>query len=313
MRLTVPVEQVILDVEVLYRMPDKSAARDESPATPSDEIKAVALSAGGDVVGIAAVEAWDEFVPEGNRPADILPGARSVIVVGARGPTAGAWKSPDHRLMEVTGYDFANDRAVHVIADYIEKQKGHYAIQAPGLPTGGQQPPFSMMLSAVLAGLGTRSLAANIILNPKYGLLYYSACITTLELEPDPRLEQDVCPHPMCVQTYRHIGKTPCTAACPSDDGGCLDGSIDEDGRIEDSWYDRERCVSRAMNFGINSFQKALDQIIDEEDDESRTTMIYSDFVSRSGSAISYYKESVAQCFECMRVCPIGRQERKLK
>ena len=88
------------------------------------------------------------------------------------------------------------------------------------------------MLAAVLAGLGTRSLAANIILNPKYGLLYYSACITTLEFEYDGVLEQDVCPHHMCVESYRRFGTTPCMAACPSDKGGCLDGSIDDDGRI---------------------------------------------------------------------------------
>lgn len=295
-------------------MPDKTAARkDQRTEDTAERIKSIALDAGGDVVGIAPAEAWDEFVPEGHRPADILPGARSVVVVGSRGPTAGAWRSPDHRLMEVTGYDFANDRAIHVVADHIESELGYYAVQAPGLPTGGQQPPFSMMLSAVLAGLGTRSFAANIILNPKYGLLYYSACLTTLELPADPRLEQDVCPHPMCVQTFRHIGKTPCMAACPKDEGGCLDGSIDEEGRIEEAWFDRERCVTRSMNFGINSFQKALVQIVDEEDEDARKTMIYSDFFSRSGSAISYYKESVAQCFECMRVCPIGRQERKLK
>ena len=117
----------------------------------------------------------------------------------------------------------------------------------------------------------------------------------------------------MCVKSFRLFGKTPCTAACPADDGGCLDGSIDEDGRIEYSYYDRERCVSRAMNFGINSFQKAMAQIVTEEDEERQSAMIYSDFFSRSVSAITFYKESVAQCFECMRVCPIGRSERKLK
>jgi epoxyqueuosine reductase QueG len=215
--------------------------------------------------------------------------------------------------MEVNGYDFRNDAAIHRVADIIESEYGHQAIQAPGLPTGGHLPPMSMMLSAVLAGLGTRSLAANIILNPKYGLLYYSACITTLELEFDHMLEQDVCPHQMCVQTFRRFGKTPCMAACPADEGGCLDGSIDDQGRIESSYYDRERCVSRAMNFGINSFQKALAQIVAEEDQEAQKNMIHSDFFSRSCSAITHYKESVAQCFECMRVCPIGRAERKLK
>ena len=295
----------------------KTAMRNtvDEPAYKSrtEQIKQFALSSGAIVVGVADPRAWEEHVPEGHRPYDILPGARSVVVVGSRGPTAGAWRSPNHRLMEVNGYDFRNDAAIHRVADVIESEYDHQAIQAPGLPTGGHLPPMSMMLSAVLAGLGTRSLAANIILNPKYGLLYYSACITTLELEFDRMLEQDVCPHQMCVQTFRRFGKTPCMAACPAEDGGCLDGAIDEQGRIESSFYDRERCVSRAMNFGINSFQKALAQIVAEEDQEAQKNMIQSDFFSRSCSAITHYKESVAQCFECMRVCPIGRAERKLK
>ena len=126
-------------------------------------------------------------------------------------------------------------------------------------------------------------------------------------------LEQDVCPHPMCVATYKAIGKTPCMAACPADDGGCLDGSIDEDGRIEESYFDRERCATRSMNFGINSLQKALMEIIEEEDSDRRHAMVNSDFFTRSCTSVSFFKDSVAQCFECMRVCPIGRAERKLK
>ena len=291
----------------------RNTVNEVSLESRTEQIKQSALDAGASVVGVADPRAWEEHAPEGHRPGDILPGARSVVVVGSRGPTAGAWRSPNHRLMEVNGYDFRNDAAIHRLADVIEREYDHQAIQAPALPTGGHLPPMSMMLSAVLAGLGTRSLAANIILNPKYGLLYYSACITTLELEFDHMLEQDVCPHQMCVQTFRRFGKTPCMAACPVEEGGCLDGSIDEEGRIESSFYDRERCVSRAMNFGINSFQKALAQIVAEEDQEAQKNMIHSDFFSRSCSAITHYKESVAQCFECMRVCPIGRAERKLK
>jgi epoxyqueuosine reductase QueG len=292
-------------------------SRESINASSSEEqtrrVKEVAINAGIDVIGIAPVERWDDAAPKGHRPADILPGARSVVVVGARGPTAGAWKCPDHRFMEVNGYDFRNDLVTHIVADYIEREFDHYAIMAPALSQSGHQPVMSMMLAAVLAGLGTRSLAANIILNPKFGLLYYSACITTLELTSDPMLEQNVCPHPMCVATYRKIGKTPCTAACPSDEGGCLDGEIDEEGSISYSYFDRERCSSRAMNFGINSFQKAMEQIVTEDDPENQTNMIYSDFFRRSCSAIGHFRESVAQCFECMRVCPITRQERKLK
>ena len=283
------------------------------PEQLAGRLKEFAMNAGADVVGIAPVERWEKDVPAGHRPDDVLPGARSVIVVGARGPTAGAWQSPNHRFMEVNGYDFRNDLVVHIVADHIERELDHYAIQAPALSVSGHAPVMSMMDAAVLAGLGTRSLAANIILNPRYGLLYYSACVTTLELPGDDMLEQNVCPHPMCVATYRKIGKTPCIAACPSDDGGCLDGELDEDGQISYSRYDRERCTSRAMNFGINSFQKAMAQIVTEDDADSRTNMINSDFFTRSCSAISSFRESVAQCFECMRVCPITRPERKLK
>ena len=78
-------------------------------------VKEAALGYGADVVGIAPTDRWDDFVPEGYRPYDLLPGAKSVIVVGARGPTAGAWRSPNPRVMEVLGLDFANDRAIAAI------------------------------------------------------------------------------------------------------------------------------------------------------------------------------------------------------
>ena len=276
-------------------------------------VKEAALGFGADVVGIAPADRWDAYVPEGYRPHDLLPGAKSVIVVGVRGPTAGAWRSPNPRVMEVLGLDFANDRAVAALTSWVEAETGHMAIQAPGLSVAGHQPPFSYMLAAVLSGLGTRSFAANIVLNPRFGLLYYSACITTQELPGDPMLEQDVCPAPMCVQTYKHIGKTPCLAACPADDGGCLDGKIGADGRIDEVYYDRERCVSRAMNFGPVAFQKVLADLATEDDPDRRRTKVQSDFFSRACAGVAFYKESVAQCFECMRVCPVGRQERKLK
>src|SRR3990172_618555 len=145
--------------------------------SPEESVKQVGLKAGALVVGLAAADAFNEYVPAGHRPEDFLPGARSVVVAGAKGPTAGAWRSPNHEGMEVTGYDFRENITLHAMADFIERELGYYAIQAPSLPTAGHQPPMSMMLAAVLAGLGTRSLAANIILHPEDGRLYYAAQI----------------------------------------------------------------------------------------------------------------------------------------
>ena len=285
-----------------------------------EQIKKVGLKAGARVVGIAAADAFRDRVPEGYRPEDILPGARSVVVAGGDGPTAGAWRCPDHRVMEITGYDLRENVAIHVIADHIERQLGYHAIQAPSLSVHGHEPPFSIMLAAELAGLGTRSLAAHIILNPEYGLLYYAALITTLPLTPDPPLEKPACPHPGCASMYKRIGTTPCLRVCPA----CLSGSITERrgdagtrGRgdavpqIETSTYNRERCHSRAMTYGIGSFQKTLLQIVNEDDAEKRHAMIYSDFFTKSIEALGFYRDSIAQCFECMRVCPVGRKHRK--
>jgi epoxyqueuosine reductase QueG len=279
----------------------------------SGAVKEAGMRGGALLVGIASAEAFNEHVPEGHRPSDILPGAKSVVVAGNQGPTAAAWHSPDHRVMEITGYDFRENVAIHVMCDYIEREYGYQALQAPSLPTAGHHPPMSMMLAAVLAGLGTRSLAANIILNPTYGLLYYAALVTTLELEPDQRLEKDACPSPYCIQMWKKLGTTPCLASCPSDQGGCLDGSLDESGRIDYSYYNRERCHTRSMNFGIGSVQKSLLDILTEDDSDTRRSMIYSDFFTQSVSALTYYKESVAQCFECMRVCPVGQNTKRLK
>ena len=69
-------------------------------------------------------------MPEGYRPEDILPGARSVIVAGGDGPTAGAWRCPDHRVMEITGYDLRENVAVHVMCDFIERELG--TLRHPG-------------------------------------------------------------------------------------------------------------------------------------------------------------------------------------
>ncbi len=275
-------------------------------------VKEVALRSGATVVGVASPEAFNEYVPDGHRPSDFLPGARSVVVTGCRGPSRGAWRSPNHRVMEISGYDFRENVAAHAVADYIERELGYYVMQAPALPTAGHTPPMSMMLSAVLAGLGTRSIAANIILNPTYGLLYYAAVITTLPLLPDHQLEERVCPAPMCVKTYETLGKTPCMAVCPADQGGCLDATI-ENGEITHSHFDRERCVTRAMNFGINGHGVSLERAVNAGDEQERHETIWSDGFRRNLAAVGRYKESVAQCFECMRVCPVGKSDRRLK
>ena len=46
---------------------------------------------------------------------------------------------------------------------FIEEEHGYKALQAPSLPTAGHSPPMSMMLAAVLAGLGWQGKNTNLI------------------------------------------------------------------------------------------------------------------------------------------------------
>lgn len=278
----------------------------------TDRLKEVGLAGGATVVGVADPKAFNEYVPKGHRPEDLMPGVQSVVVAGSLGPTSAAWQSPSRRLMEITGYDFRENVATIVMAQHIEEEHGYRAMQAPTLPTSGQYPPMSMMLAAVLAGLGTRAIAANIILHPEYGLMYYAATLTTMPLVPDHEMEENVCPARSCTLLYEKTGKTPCMAVCPADKGGCIDATID-DGEITSSYFDRERCSTRAMNFGIRGHLKQVELVSVLEDREQRRQVIHSDDFRRNLASIGRYKESVAQCFECMRVCPVGRNRRKLK
>ncbi|MFQ5555294.1 MAG: hypothetical protein ACE5GC_08000 [Acidimicrobiia bacterium] len=298
-----------MDVRAAHEV---DVADDATRTRITDEIKRVGLDAGAAVVGVASASVFNEYVPAGHRPTDILPGTQSVVVAGSPGPANAAWRSPNRRLMEISGYDFRENVSSIVMSEHIEHRYGYLALQAPTLPTSGQHPPLSMMLAAVLAGLGTRSIAANIVLNPTYGLLYYAAALTTMPLAPDHQLEDNVCPARSCVKLYESEGRTPCMAVCPASEGGCIDATIEE-GRIVHSYFNRERCSTRAMNFGIRGHIKQLEILMDSDDAQERDTLIYSDDFRRNLASIGRYKESVAQCFECMRVCPVGRYRRKLK
>src|SRR3989454_11455248 len=61
------------------------------PPTATATLKSVALKSGATVCGIADAAAFDAHAPEKHRPGDLLPGARSVVVVGGAQPREGDW------------------------------------------------------------------------------------------------------------------------------------------------------------------------------------------------------------------------------
>ena len=139
-----------------------------------------------------------------------------------------------------------------------------------------------------------------------------SALITTLPLPVDAPLETPVCPAPECKTMWDESGTTPCLATCPIESDGCLGGRI-EDGRIKQTRYDSVKCRTRTQTYWVPGFQKTLVEALEEQDKEQRRMIIGSTHFTRTLWSMTYAGVSQAQCFECMRVCPVGKEHRQLQ
>lgn len=276
---------------------------------PEESIKQFALQRGATAVGIADAAEVARYAPPGHRPADLLRGARSVVVVAGGQPSAGAWRAGTARAQASIGYNRSVAGTVaYQLTSYIEREFGYYAMLCPSSLEAGHYPYASLKLLAELAGLGTRSLAAGIILHPEYGLLYYGATLTTLPLQADGPLEEPVCPHPSCWRAWQKRGSTPCLDACPT----CLSGELEE-GRIGRMEYRQDRCFPRAQTTAMDILQKMLQEAMGEADEERRKTILFGSHFTRALRSVAYSTELSAQCFECLRHCPVGSPRRRLK
>ena len=94
------------------------------------ELATIAGKSGALVSGVAGADAFDA-APEGRRPTDILPKAKSVFVMGGAQPRAGDWQSPNYQHMEVTTTSDRMQTLALKIARIIEDRFGYYAVCVP--------------------------------------------------------------------------------------------------------------------------------------------------------------------------------------
>jgi epoxyqueuosine reductase QueG len=279
---------------------------DEISATEAKaEIFAYVKERGALAVGVADLNAIQRIAPAGHRPSDIMPRVKSVIALGVGGQTQGAWSVPAKAMAYFGSTETRAYSCAYGLSFFIESRFQTPSIYCPpdmDNEAGPRVPLQSLKLHAELAGIGARSLAGDILLHPEFGYMYFASVFTELELPPDEPMAQNPCPAPSCVDMYRKTGQTPCMKFCPVQ---CLSGKIDEQGKQTEMHYDMAACAEMSQQY--EAVPALLAKAMAAEDSDERTDALFD-----PDNKMLWYKMSVgsggllAQCFECMRVCPIA-------
>jgi hypothetical protein len=283
----------------------RSRKLDIDPAEAKTAILEYCHRKGALAAGVADLDAIERIAPPGHRPSDIMPRVKSVISLGVGGQTQGAWTVPAKAM----GYFGSTEGRAYTVAYglsyFIESRFRTRSIYCPpdlDNEAGPRVPLQSLKLHAELAGIGARSLAGDILLHPEYGYMYFASVFTELELPADEPLAQNPCPTPSCVQLYKRTGQTPCMKYCPVQ---CLSGAIDEAGQQLEMHYDMAACAEMSQQY--EAVPALIEEAIAAHDALGREEALFD-----PDHKMLWYKMSVgsggllAQCFECMRVCPIA-------
>jgi epoxyqueuosine reductase QueG len=282
-----------------------AAYRDVDPDQAKQAIVEYCKKRGALAVGVADLAALERIAPPGHRPTDLMPRVKSVIALGVGGQTQGAWQLPAKAMAYSGSTETRAYGIAYGCAFFIEQRFGAPSIYVPPDmdPDGGPRVPLqSLKLHAEIAGIGARSFAGDILLHPQFGFMYYASVFTELALPADKPMEDNPCPAPSCVNMYRAIGRTPCMKFCPAQ---CLSGEIDAHGKQKTMRYDMAACAEFTQEF--ETVPKMLAEAVR---DEARGA----DSLLDPDRKMLWYKVSAgsggwfAQCFECMRVCPIATQ-----
>ena len=283
--------------------------RRAKPEVDPAEAKAAVLEychrKGALAAGVADLEAIERIAPPGHRPSDIMPRVKSVISIGVGGQTQGTWTVPAKAMGYFGSTEGRAYTVAYGLAFFIENRFLSRSIYCPpdlDNEAGPRVPLQSLKLHAELAGIGARSLAGDILLHPEFGYMYFASVFTELELPPDEPMAENPCPTPSCVQLYRKTGQTPCQKYCPVQ---CLSGVIDDDGNQAEMHYDMAACAEMSQQY--EAVPALIEEAIAAHDALGREEALFD-----PDHKMLWYKMSVgsggllAQCFECMRVCPIA-------
>ena len=266
-----------------------------------------------DYVGVSPVERL-AGAPEGHRPTDFLPGAKTVVVMAVKlgiGAVQTIFRAHEdgkrymlciygthgHMFTPNTHLNFAAYRA----ARFLER-KGYIATPLPSGPGAGGS-PFSHRHAMVAAGIGELGLN-HIVLTPDYGpRIRAVSVITRADLEPDPLYSGPrICDRSKCGDT--------CIKMCPSH---ALDPVKTNTVVIGDRTYeygfihpDRCRVSAEALTkktLGHVDQTLPLDPTPEEINKAREKIAPFAKMDSVAALGAGYF------CAKCLAYCPVGGKE----
>ncbi|MEW6076370.1 MAG: hypothetical protein AB1724_01015 [Thermodesulfobacteriota bacterium] len=250
-----------------------------------DEIRATLEKNNIPLLGVADAGQLNRTAPEGFRPEDMLPGARSVLIVAKPLPLS-IFQTPRNRKIysfytsSFHTYYQATNEAVNTICLMLE-DAGHAALPIPSYSPlkfhdGEPRGLISLKHAAVAAGLGKMGKNTLLIHPTEGNILRLGGLMTTLELPADgPGEFPKLCPE-ACHK---------CRDACPV-------GALSEKG------INKMQCMGNCIEHLLLPPRWVLSLI--------RWPVGKSRFLSSLMDlfALSFFESYGISCFACLKACP---------
>jgi len=306
----------------------------------TQEIKEKAKALGVDLVGIASVDRFAD-APEGKRPTDLLPNAKSVIVFGIRildgvmETLIKAYETQDKSIQGLFGTwgctsipSFHLGNVSMTLSKFIEQK-----YDAVAVPTSSgafmNKSAFSQRRAAVAAGLAEMGWMGK-ALTPEFGpRVVWGSIITDLELEADPMYSgEKLCDPEKCGYACANV----CVVnAIPKDKNEA--GKFDVAGKpqtIGDIDYNRCKCACLAIvaainpqlkvaahsdgftsNCNVRKIEYGRVDVNKRMSDEEFQHLFETTPCESAGQALQAFPNW--RCSVCLGYCPVGNGDEKFK
>ncbi len=265
-----------------------------------------------DYCGFSSIDRFDNL-PEGHRPAELLPGAKSVIVLGMRIPN-GAIKANDrayeglrHAIFSYVnfGYNRVNDMLDYAALAVVRYLENKHKFKAYPIPAGGPRDEYLMMgamsnrYAAVCAGLGEFGWSGFALTLQDGPRVRWVTVITQMEIEPDPLYSgPKLCKGSACRK---------CVDICPVGALSKDDAVSVKMGEYNSSYSMRNKPLCRCATKGL---VKGTPGRLQAEVPSGLNTV--EEWYELNKKDDPWQRMEISRgiyCHRCMTICPVGKTE----